>query len=202
MHFCKNPAPSRRLQLTSGLNARRQIRTAVLIRLAACAGLLASTGCSTYLAATEAIDQTFEQPSKKPPTVDLSNAKWQKFAPGQPNDNALRIAIIARETSIGATRIAIKLPPDTKIPPHWFAVQGTYTVLSGVLAFEGVDADGKPLKSLRQAGDFATIPANLILRISNPATSEAVLYLTLYGADWSPQMNPNAWGKPVLRGAR
>lgn len=202
MTIYEKPALTGRSQLTTGSSSRGHICAFDLIRFLACLLPLSLPGCSSFQAATEAIDQTFEQPSKKLPTVDLSSAKWQKFAADQLNDNTLRIAIVAREPSIGATRIAVKIPPGTSIPPHWFAVQGTYTVLTGVLAFEGVDADGKPVKALRQPGDFATIPANLILRISNPATSEALLYLTLYGAEWSPQMNPNAWGKPLLRGAR
>lgn len=171
-----------------------------LIRAATASAFVFLSACSTYFSATSDVNQKTEQSPAQIPSVDLSNAKWQKFSQSQPNDNSLRIAIIERETKIGATRVVIKVPTNTTIPPHWFNVQGSYTVLKGTFVFDGVDAKGRPERTRRHPGDFATIPASYILRMSTEGPDEGLLYLTLYG-EWSPQLQSNPWGKPALRGA-
>lgn len=185
--------------LTSRSKRKAVRHLSVMIRSCVVVTALTTAGCSTYLAATKVFDQNSEQPSKAAPPVELANAKWQKFSTNQPAENPLRIAILSREQSIGATRVALKAPPNFTIPPHWFTVQGTYAVVAGTFVFEGVDSDGRPQKIERKRGDFATLPANYILKISTKGTQDAVLYLTIYG-DWAPQLHANAWGKPLLRG--
>lgn len=171
-----------------------------LIRVAGAASMLWISACSTYFSSAPGVSQKTEQPSIQIPSVDLTSAKWQKFSASQPNDNPLRIAIIERETKIGATRVVIKAPPNSTIPPHWFNVQGSFTVLKGTFVFDGVDANGRPERTRRHPGDFATLPASYIVRMSTEGTDEGLLYLTLYG-EWSPQLQANPWGKPLLRGA-
>ena len=63
---------------------------------------------------------------------------------------------------------------------------------------------GPPAERVRKRpGDFVMLPPNYILRLSTEGSTDAVLYLTLYG-EWSPQFQSNPWGKPSkpsLRGA-
>ena len=185
--------------LTSSFFRFGRAKISRLIRVACIASVVFLPGCTSMLSDVQTGDRKSEQPSKPVPSVDLSNAKWQKFSSGQPNDNPLRIAIVAKDTTIGATRVAIKAPGNFALPTHWFTVQGSYTVLKGTFVFDGVDAQGHLSRTRYYPGDFATLPANYILRISTEGSDEAILYLTLYG-DWAPQLQPNPWNKPVLRG--
>ena len=77
------------------------------------------------------------------PKVDLTNAKWQKLSPLQPESNPLRAAVVERNDKIGATRVVLKVPPSFALPPYWLTAQGNYTVLKGTFVFQGHDADGK-----------------------------------------------------------
>lgn len=187
-------------ELTSIFFNPAQSVSHALIRTFATASVICVSACSTYFSSMPDVSQKTEQTSIQVPSVDLTRAKWQKFSTTQPNDNPLRIAIIERETKIGATRVVIKAPPDSTIPPHWFNVQGSFTVLKGTFVFDGVDASGRPERTRRHPGDFATLPASYILRMSTEGADESLLYLTLYG-EWSPQLQANPWGKPLLRGA-
>ena len=187
-------------QLQPGLTSRRQIDAhfcaSHLIRFCALTTSLLAAGCSAYLEATQTVGQGFERPSKKVPVVDLTNASWQKFSPDQPSTNPLRIAVITRDDKIGLTRVVVKAPPNFSLPPHWFTIEGNYTVLKGAFAFDGIDAKGKPNKFTQHPGDFASIPANFILRTASQGAGDALLYVTVYG-DWSPKLPDGAWGKAL-----
>lgn len=188
-------------QLQPGLTSRRQIGAhfcaSHLIRFCALTTSLLAAGCSAYLEATQTVGQGFERPSKKVPVVDLTNASWQKFSPDQPSTNPLRIAVITRDDKIGLTRVVVKVPPNFSLPAHWFTVEGNYTVLKGAFAFDGIDAKGKPNKFTQHPGDFASIPANFILRTASQGAGDALLYVTVYG-DWSPKLPGGAWGKALV----
>lgn len=171
-----------------------------VIRATAIAVGLNLSACSTYLPGISNGSQKLEPDSGRIPKVDLSQARWQKLAAQQPEQNPVRIAILERDEKIGATRIALKAPPGTTVPAHWFQVQGAMTVLQGVFALDGVDGQGKPERVRKRPGDFVTLPPNYILRLSAEGDKDAILYLTLYG-EWSPQFQANPWGKPPLRGA-
>lgn len=186
--------------LQHGLTSRRQTgpRYCVshLIRFCALTTSLFAAGCSAFLESAQTLGQGFERPSKKVPVVDLTNASWQKFSPDQPSSNPLRVAVITRDDKIGLTRVVVKAPPNFSLPPHWFTVEGNYTVLKGAFAFDGIDAKGKPSKFTQHPGDFASIPANFILRPASQSAGEALLYVTVYG-DWSPKLPGSAWGKAL-----
>ena len=177
-----------------------------VIRSGAMAVTLLAASCTAYLPDLSNAPQKTERDSARIPKLDLSQARWQKLAPSQPEQNPVRMAILERDQKIGATRIAIKAPPNTTIPPHWFTVQGACTVVDGTFVFDGVDANGRPERVRRRPGDFQMLPPNYILKMSTEGTTDAILYLTLYG-EWSPQFQANAWGKttgpakPALRGA-
>lgn len=188
-------------ELTSDFFLFARLMTTSLIRVGLLLSMLCVQACSTLEDFGKVDGQKNEPPSKPIPSVDLTNAKWQKFSASQPNENPLRIAILAKDTKVGATRIAIKAPGNFALPTTWFTVQGSYTVLSGTFVFDGLDAKGRLDRVRYYPGDFATLPANYILRISTEGTGEAVLYMTLYG-DWAPQLPTNPWNKPALRGAR
>lgn len=187
-------------QLQPGLTSRRQISgqfcVSHLIRFCALTTSLLAAGCSAYLETAQAVGQGFERPSKKIPVVDLTNASWQKFSPDQPSTNPLRIAVITRDDKIGLTRVVVKAPPNFSLPPHWFSVEGNYTVLKGAFAFDGIDTKGKPDKLTQHPGDFTSVPANYILRAATQGPGEALLYITVYG-DWSPKLPGGAWGKAL-----
>jgi hypothetical protein len=187
--------------LTSSFFPKRRQGARSLIRIGAAVLAISLQACASLLPDVQTGDQKSGQPSKMVPSIDLSNVKWQKFSSSQPNDNPLRIAIVAKDMVVGATRIAIKAPGNFALPTHWFTVQGSYTVLKGTFVFDGVDAQGHLSRTRYYPGDFATLPANYILRMSTEGTEDAILYLTLYG-DWAPQLQPNPWNKPVLRGLR
>jgi hypothetical protein len=187
--------------LTSSFFPKRPQASSLMIRISALALVVSLQACATLLPDVQTGDQKSGQPSKMVPSIDLTNAKWQKFSASQPNDNPLRIAIVAKDTVVGATRIAIKAPANFALPTHWFTVQGSYTVLKGTFVFDGVDSKGHLSRTRYYPGDFATLPANYILRMSTEGTEDAILYLTLYG-DWAPQLQPNPWNKPALRGLR
>lgn len=177
-----------------------------VIRAVAMTMMLLVASCTAYLPDLSNEPQKTERDSARIPKIDLSQARWQKLSASQPEQNPVRMAILERDQKIGATRIAIKAPPNSTIPPHWFTVQGACTVVEGVFVFDGVDANGRPERIRRRPGDFLMLPPNYILRMSTEGTADAVLYLTLYG-EWSPQFQANAWGKttgatkPALRGA-
>lgn len=187
------------------LRFARQLSRQV-IRIAVITAGLHVSACSTYLSGIPDSSQKLEPDSARIPKVDLSQARWQKLTPTQPDQNPLRMAILERDEKIGATRIALKAPPNTSIPPHWFVVQGSCTILQGTFVFDGVDANGKPERVRKRPGDFVMLPPNYILRLSTEGTADAILYLTLYG-EWSPQFQSTPWGntskptKPSLRGA-
>ena len=163
--------------------------TANLIRIAAFLFALALGACSTYQETVAAIDKTtknaFTTPPAKVPTVDLTNANWQKLTPDQPESNPLRVAIVERNDKIGATRVVLKAPAAYKLPPYWLTTQGNYTVLKGTFVFDALTADGKRTTLVQNPGAFGEIPQNYILAgITRPGT-EALLYITVYG-DWAP----------------
>ena len=190
-----------KLELQPDLTSSFSMPARAVIRAFILSLLLASGGCSTYFTGEKSNgDQGVERPSNPILQIDLSKAKWQKLTPGQPDTNPLRVAIIERDNRIGATRVALKASANTPIPPHWHSVQGSYTVLRGVFVFDGVNAKGQQERTRRRPGDFATLPANYILRLTAEGPEEAILYFTFYG-DWSPQFQSNPWGKPALRGA-
>lgn len=178
-----------------------------VIRTVAMTITLLAASCTAYLPDLSNETQKTERDSARVPKIDLSQARWQKLTPTQPEQNPVRMAILERDQKIGATRIAIKAPPNTTIPPHWFTVQGACTVVDGTFVFDGVDANGRPERIRRRPGDFLMLPPNYILKMSTEGSTDAILYLTLYG-EWSPQFQANAWGnkttgpaKPALRGA-
>ena len=186
--------------LTSTLLRPARPPSRKVIRLAIVLAGLQLSACATYLPGISDKTQKLEPDSGRIPKVDLSQARWQKLVPTQPDQNPLRMAILQTDEKIGATRIALKAPPNMTIPPHWFAVQGSCTILKGTFVFDGVDARGRPERIRKRPGDFVTLPPNYILRLSTEGATDAILYLTLYG-EWSPQFQSNPWGKPSLRGA-
>lgn len=186
--------------LTSTLLRVARLHSQAVIRISIVAVGLQLSACATYLPGISDGSQKLEPGSGRIPKIDLLNARWQKLVPTQPEQNPMRIAILEKDEKIGATRIALKAPPNLTIPPHWFAVQGSGTILQGTFVFDGVDAKGRPERVRKQPGDFVMLPPNYILRLSTEGTTDAILYLTLYG-EWSPQFQANPWGKPSLRGA-
>lgn len=188
------------LDLTSTLLAPARRLSREVIRVAIITASLSATSCTTYLPAISDSAQKLEPDSGRIPKVDLSQARWQKLVPTQPEQNPVRIAILEKDEKIGATRIALKSPPNMTIPPHWFAVQGSCTILQGTFVIDGVDSKGRPERVRKRPGDFVMLPPNYILRLSTEGSADAILYLTLYG-EWSPQFQANPWGKPSLRGA-
>jgi hypothetical protein len=167
----------------------------------------ALAACSTYDSAVDtlggAVDTLDEalatpEPSPKIPSVDLSSAVWRKLSPDQPDSNPVRVAVVARDDKIGATRVVLKVPPSFPLPPYWLNAQGTYTVLKGTFVFEGLDADGHPQKVTQGPGAFAIVPAKLIQRGTTQGREEGLLYITVYG-DWAPSFADGAFVAPTLR---
>ena len=157
--------------------------------------------CSTYQIAATSLSQVgdvFTPPAPSTPKIDLSAAKWQKLSPAQPDANPLRVAIVARDAEIGATRVVVKAPPSFALPAYWLNAQGTYTVLKGTFEFETVGADGQPQKLIQAPGAFALVPPNLIQRAATKAGDEGLLYITVYG-EWAPSFAEGAWAMPSLR---
>jgi len=159
---------------------------------------LALAACETYEATVDAVGETFAAPKQTVPAIDLSNATWQKLAPEQPDANPIRVAVVARDEKIGATRVVLKVPPSFPLPPYWLTSQGTYTVLKGTFVFDTVDSDGRPAKLTQAPGAFAIVPPNFIQRAATKAGDEGLLYITVYG-DWAPRFAEGAWAGPRLR---
>jgi hypothetical protein len=141
---------------------------------------------------------TFDTPKPTLPQVDLTNAKWQKLSPKQPDSNPLRAAIVERNEKIGATRVVLKVPPGFTVPPYWLTAQGTYTVLKGTFVFKGHDGYGSQTVNVQGPGAFAITPPNLIQDIQTKPGEEGLLYITVYG-DWSPNFLKGAFSGPELR---
>ena len=159
-----------------------------LIRLSLLAAMaFASAACAT-----------FETPRPAIPRVDLSNAKWQKLSPSQPDSNPLRAAVVERNDKIGATRVVLKVPPRFSLPSYWLTADGNYTVLKGTFVFQGHDADGKQTNTVQGPGAFALVPANLIQQIATKGDEEGLLYITVYG-EWAPHFAQGAFTGPALR---
>ena len=163
--------------------------------------------CSTYETAVDSIGSTVEtidealttpKPPPDIPQVDLTNATWRKLSPDQPDSNPVRVAVVARDEKIGATRVVMRVPPSFPLPPYWLNAQGTYTVLKGTFVFEGLDADGRPEKTAQGPGAFAIVPPNLIQRATTRPGEEGLLYITVYG-DWAPSFAEGAFVQPTLR---
>lgn len=185
----------------------------ILIRSALIGTLAALTGCSTYRATVDglgktvdAVGETFKPaPKTEPvPNVDLSRAEWRKLSPKQPDANPLRAAIVAHDDKIGLTRVVLKAPAGFKLPPYWFTIDGTYTVLKGTFVFDTIDADGDPGKLVQTKGAFSRITPHQILNASTKGGEEGQLYITVYG-DWAPQFAETAWGPqttPQLRAGK
>ena len=171
-----------RFALSSGLVRLSLIRFCVLA-----AAAFAPAACST-----------FQTPAPSIPQVDLTNAKWQKLAPEQPDSNPLRVAIVARDDKIGATRVVLKVPASFTVPPYWLTARGTYTVLKGTFVFEGVDSRGRPESLIQGPGAFAIVPPNLIQNVATKPGDEGLLYITVYG-DWAPGFAQGAFKQPLLR---
>lgn len=170
-----------------------------LIRLTWLIGAsLALSACATYEATLGALGDTLAAPNQTVPEIDLTGARWQKLAPEQPDANPLRVAIVARDEKIGATRVVLKAPPAFTLPPYWLTAEGTYTVVKGTFVFETVDADGRPRKLTQAPGAFARVPPLLIQRAATKAGEEGLLYITVYG-DWAPKFAEGAWAAPSLR---
>jgi hypothetical protein len=175
---------------------QRMIRTAPL--LFACA----LGACSTYQATVDAIDKTtkdaFTAPQPKAPSVDLTNAQWQKLTPDQPETNPIRVAIVERNEKIGATRVVLKAPAAFTLPPYWLTAPGNYTVLKGTFVFEALTANGKRTHQVQPPGTFAEIPKNFIIQTMTRPGTEALLYITVYG-EWSPKVAEGAWTQQTAR---
>lgn len=173
-----------------------------LIRtVARCVGAFALTtlaACAAYRLAATSVGEAFDAPSAPLPQLDLSKAQWRKLSPAQPDANPVRVAIVARDETIGATRVVLKVPPSFSLPPYWLNAQGTYTVLKGTFVFETLAADGKPEQLTQPPGAFALVPPNLIQRAATKAGDEGLLYITVYG-DWAPSFAEGAWAMPTLR---
>ncbi len=176
--------------------------TTNLIRIAAFHFVLALSACSTYQATVAAIDKTtksaFTAPQPKLPAIDLTNADWQKLTPDQPESNPLRVAIVERNDTIGATRVVLKAPAAYTLPPYWLTAQGNYTVLKGTFVFNTLTADGKRSEVVQTPGTFAEIPKNYILAGTTRPGTEALLYITVYG-EWSPKVAEGAWSHQTAR---
>lgn len=185
--------------LTAPLTLHCSVVMRHLIRLCllASAAVLAPA-CSTYQSTVAVLDKTFEAPAQPVPKVDLTNAKWQKLSPLQPESNPLRAAVVERNDKIGATRIVLKVPPNFALPPYWLTAQGNYTVLKGTFVFQGNDADGRQTSTVQGPGAFAIVPANLIQQVSTKGTEEGLLYITVYG-EWAPNFAQGAFAAPALR---
>lgn len=171
-------------------------------RLLAVFALTSLSACSAYRMAAATVSEVGDAlkppPEQTVPQIDLSNARWQKLSPAQPDANPLRIAIVARDAKVGATRVVLKAPPSFTLPPYWLNAQGTYTVLKGTFVFDTLNAEGKPDKLIQPAGAFALVPANLIQRAATKAGEEGLLYITVYG-EWAPGFAEGAWAMPTLR---
>ena len=165
--------------------------------LLASAAVLAPA-CSTLQGTVAVLDKTFEAPPQPIPKVDLTNAKWQKLSPLQPDSNPLRAAVIEHNEKIGATRVVLKVPPSFSLPDYWLTADFNYTVLKGTFEFKGHDAYGSQTRTLQGPGAFALVPANLIQRVSTKGTEEGLLYITVYG-DWAPNSAQGAFAAPGLR---
>ncbi len=172
----------------------RLIRTVRVVAVAFAAAL--SAGCSTYESAVGTLIP--EAPAPRIPQIDLTNARWQKLSPAQPDSNPVRVAIVARDEKIGATRVVIKAPPNFTLPTYWLSARGTYQVLKGTFVFESLDADGKPGKLTQGPGAFALLSPNLIQRAETLGGDEGLLYITVYG-DWAPSFAEGAFAQPTLR---
>ena len=191
--------------MTPGIAFHSRAVTMTLIRagmLAAAAFALAA--CSAY---EETVDTTVAvvgdalKPAPAPiPNVDLTNAKWLRLTTLQPESNPIRVAIVARDDKIGATRAVLKVPPETTVPPFWFTSHGTYTVLKGTFLFDILDQHGDPVRLTQRPGAFATLSPNLIQHGATAPGDEGLLYITVYGA-WAPQFPDGAWDDPDLRRA-
>lgn len=178
---------------------RHVIRSILVAAIALVAG-----ACSTYRATmgamgdtVQAVGQSLKTPNQPVPNVDLTNANWQKLSADQPDTNPIRVAVVARDERVGATRVVLKVPPNHALPPYWLTSDGTYTVMKGTFVFDTVDAQGRPEKLTQTPGAFARVPAHLIQRAATRAGEEGLLYITVYG-DWSPNFAEGAWG-PVPR---
>jgi hypothetical protein len=169
-----------------------------MIRIAAFLFVFALGGCSTYQATMSATKDAFTNAPPKVPSVDLTNANWQKLTPDQPESNPLRVAVVERDDKIGATRVVLKAPAAFKLPPYWLTTQGNYTVLKGTFVFDALTASGKRTELVQTPGTFAEIPMNYILQgITRPGT-EALLYITVYG-EWSPKVAEGTWTHQTAR---
>jgi hypothetical protein len=176
--------------------------TTNVIRIAAFLFAFALSACSTYQATVAAIDKTatnaFTAPAPKTPTIDLTNANWQRLTPDQPETNPLRVAIVERNDKIGATRVVLKAPAAFTLPPYWLTAPGNYTVLKGTFVFDTLTAGGKRTELVQTPGTFAEVPKNLIIKsVTRPGT-EALLYITVYG-EWAPQVAEGAWTQQTAR---
>lgn len=141
---------------------------------------------------------TFVTPQPVVPKVDLSNAKWQKLSPKQPDSHPLRAAVVERNDKIGATRVVLKVPPGFTLPAYWLTVEGNYTVLKGTFVFKGHDADGRQTSVVQGPGAFAIMPPNLIQNVATKGGEEGLLYITVYG-EWAPHFAQGAFAAPALR---
>ena len=173
--------------------SRILIRSCVLA-----AAAFALTACSTYQSTVSRLDDAFRPPPASIPQIDLTNAKWQKLAGEQPDSNPVRVAVVARDEKIGATRVVLKVPPSFLLTPFWLTTRGTYSVLKGTFVFDGYDSDGKPTKLTQGPGSFALISPNLIERGTTAPGAEGLLYITVYG-EWAPGFAEGAWAQPTLR---
>lgn len=156
--------------------------------------MAALAACSTYERAVDALGE----PAPVVPKIDLTNAAWRKLSPAQPDSNPVRVAIVARDEKIGATRVVIKAPPNFTLPTYWLNARGTYQVLKGTFVFETLDTDGKPEKLTQRPGAFALLTPNLIQRAETKAGDEGLLYVTVYG-EWAPSFAEGTFTAPVLR---
>lgn len=168
------------------------------IRSAAFLFACALSACSTYRATVDAIDKTTTAPSQKLPSVDLSNANWQKLTPDQPESNPLRVAIVERNEKIGATRAVLKAPAAFTLPPYWLTAPGNYTVLKGTFVFEALTAGGERTQLVQSPGAFAEIPKNFIMQSVTRPGAEGLLYITVYG-EWAPKVAEGAWTRQTAR---
>ncbi len=162
------------------------------------AAALSAAACSTYQSTVAVLDKSFDAPPLTVPKVDLTNAKWQKLSPSQPDSNPLRAAVIERNDKIGATRVVLKVPPSFSLPAYWLSAEGNYTVLKGTFVFQGHDAEGRQTSTVQGPGAFANVPPNLIQQVATKGNEEGLLYITVYG-EWAPNFAQGAFAAPGLR---
>ena len=109
----ENASPASLLLTFVNPLSRRSVILRLIRLLAPTVAALLLAACSTYEATVGALDKTFEQGPSSPqqrhvPKVDLSQAKWYKLTADQPTSNPLRVAIVERDTRVGAMRAVIK----------------------------------------------------------------------------------------------